>query len=183
MNQYFKSNTLFSATLLDFIVRAFRYRAILPLMFIRQTQTRSSSTGASYFTYRLVESRWLGNKVSQHTLLNPGTNFDLPAEAWSELCTRVEQILRSEEPLFAVDAAIEHTAQHIYSQIIARRGELSSLEIGQTEEFEEVDVNSLQLPPAPSAPNTSPWKPSLKKRYSAACRTFSASHPPSPSTT
>ena len=50
-----------------------------------------------------------------------------------------------EEPLFAVDAAIEHTAQHIYSQIIARRGELSSLEIGQTEEFEEVDLNSLQL--------------------------------------
>jgi hypothetical protein len=114
-------------------------------MFIRQTQTRPNSTGASYFTYRLVESRRLGKKVSQHTLLNLGTNFELPAEAWPELWTRVEQILRSEEPLFAVDAAIEHTAQHIYSQIIARRGELSSLEIGQTEEFEEFDVNSLQL--------------------------------------
>lgn len=113
-------------------------------MFIRQTQTRSSSTGSSYFTHRLVESRRVGRKVSQHTLLNLGTNFDLPADAWPELCTRVEQILNSEQPLFAVDPAIEQSAQHIYSQIIARRGELGSLDNEEAAHFEEVDVNSLQ---------------------------------------
>ena len=64
-------------------------------MFIRQTQTRSTNTGESYFTHRLVESRRVGRKVSQHTLLNLGSNFDLPTEAWPELCTRVEQILNS----------------------------------------------------------------------------------------
>ncbi len=113
-------------------------------MFIRQTQTRSSATGGSYFTHRLVESRRVGRKVSQHTLLNLGTNFDLPREAWPELCTRIEQILNSEQALFAVDPAIEQSAQHLYAQIIARRGEIQALNIKDNPHFEEVDVNSLQ---------------------------------------
>jgi hypothetical protein len=57
---------------------------------LQPSNTRLSSTGDSYFTYRLVESRRLGKKVSQHTLLNLGTNFYLPVEAWPEFCTRVE---------------------------------------------------------------------------------------------
>jgi len=113
-------------------------------MFIRQTQTRSSSTGDPYFTHRLVESTRVGKKVSQHTLLNLGANFDLPTEAWPELCTRIEQILNSESPLFTVDAAIEKSAQHIYSQIIARKGELQTLGNEKNQHFEEIDVNSLQ---------------------------------------
>lgn len=113
-------------------------------MFIRQTQTRSTNTGESYFTHRLVESRRVGRKVSQHTLLNLGSNFDLPTEAWPELCTRVEQILNSEQPLFGVDAAIEKRAYHIYNQIIARRGELQALPNKEATDYEEVDINSLQ---------------------------------------
>ena len=97
-------------------------------MFIRQTQTRSSGTGEAYFTFRLVESRRVGKKVSQHTLLNLGSNFDLAKEVWPELCARISQLLEAEEPLFEVDAAIEESAQHIYSQILARRGELQALE-------------------------------------------------------
>ena len=113
-------------------------------MFIRQTQTRSNGTGDSYSTYRLVESRRVGKKVSQHTLLNLGTNFDLPTEAWQELCTRIEQVLNSEQPLFASDATLEKKAQHIYSQIIARRGELQTSNNDEIPSYEEVDVNSLQ---------------------------------------
>ena len=113
-------------------------------MFIRQTQTRSNSTGDSYFTYRLVESRRAGKKVSQHTLLNLGTNFDLPTDAWPELCTRVEQILNSEQPLFGCDATIEKKAQHIYHQIIARRGEFQTSNNEEAPSYEEVDINSLQ---------------------------------------
>jgi len=115
-------------------------------MFIRQTQTRSSSTGDPYFTHRIVESRRVGRKVSQHTLLNLGANFDLPKEAWPELCTRIEQILNSEQALFTVDPAIEKSAQHLYSQIIARRGEIQKLsdKNEQKQHFEEVDINSLQ---------------------------------------
>ena len=117
---------------------------ILRVMFIRQTQTRSNSSGEVYFTYRLVESKRVGRKVSQHTLLNLGTHFDLSTEAWPELCTRIEQILSSEQPLFASDPTIEKKAQHIYGQIIARRGEIQSLGDSETPHFEEVDVDSLQ---------------------------------------
>jgi transposase len=115
-------------------------------MFIRQTQTRSSSSGGSYLTHRLVQSIRAGRKVSQHTLLNLGTSFDLPREAWPELCTRIEQILDSQEPLFAVDPTIEQSAQSIYSQIIARRGELhkQGSRSQENQHFEEVDINSLQ---------------------------------------
>lgn len=113
-------------------------------MFIRQTKTRSSSVGGSYFTHRIVESRRVGKKVSQHTLLNLGSNFELPKEAWPELCTRIEQILNSEDPLFSPDATIERTAQHIYSQIIARKGELQAPDNNEDQDFQEVDVNSIR---------------------------------------
>ena len=113
-------------------------------MFIRQTKTRSSSAGGSYFTHRIVESRRVGKKVSQHTLLNLGSSFELPKEAWPELCTRIEQILNSEDPLFSPDATIERTAQHIHSQILARKGEPQAPGNNEDQDFQEVDVNSIR---------------------------------------
>ena len=110
-------------------------------MFIRQTKTRSSDSGADYFTYRIVESSRVGKKVSQHTLLNLGSNFDLQKEAWPELCTRISELLKSEEPLF--DVAIEQSAQHLYTQILARRGDLQAFEDKKSEDYQEVDVNSI----------------------------------------
>ena len=113
-------------------------------MFIRQTKTRSSDSGADYFTYRIVESSRVGKKVSQHTLLNLGSNFNLQKEAWPELCTRISELLKSEEPLFEVDAAIEQSAQHLYTQILARRGDLQALEEKKSKDYQEVDVNSIK---------------------------------------
>ena len=117
-------------------------------MFIRQTKTRSASDGGSYFTHRLVESKRVGAKVRQRTVLNLGTNFDLPKDLWPELCIRIEQILNSEQPIFAPDPSIEKNAQHFYSQIIAHRGEIKQLDekLGaeDTGNFEEVDINSIQ---------------------------------------
>ena len=72
-------------------------------MFIRQTKTRSTSDGGSYFTHRLVESKRVGAKVRHRTVLNLGTNFDLPKDLWPELCIRIEQILNPEQPIFATD--------------------------------------------------------------------------------
>ena len=113
-------------------------------MFIRQTKTRSSDAGEDYFTYRIVESRRVGRKVSQHTLLNLGSNFDLPKEAWPELCTRISELLQGEEAFFEVDPAIEQSAQHLYTQILARRGELQALEDQKSQDYQEVDINSIK---------------------------------------
>lgn len=46
-------------------------------MFIRTTTTRNSTTGETYMTHRLVESRRVGGKVRQVTLLNLGRQFPL----------------------------------------------------------------------------------------------------------
>jgi transposase len=117
-------------------------------MFIRQTKTRSTSDGSSYSIHRLVESNRVGDKVRQRSVLNLGTNFDLPKDLWPELCIRIEQFLNAEQPLFAVDPAIEKSAQHIYSQIIARRGNVKQLsaqdETKDTTNYQEVDINSIQ---------------------------------------
>ena len=123
---------------------SYRLVAIVLAMFIRQTQTRSSATGETYFTFRLVESRRVGKKVSQHTLLNLGANFNLAKEEWPELCTRISQLRAAEQPLFELDPATEQSAQHIYSQILARRGEIQSLEAPKGQDYQEVDVNSIK---------------------------------------
>jgi hypothetical protein len=114
-------------------------------MFIRQTKTNTSSSGEAYLTYRLVESRREGKKVFQRTLLNLGRNFTLPREDWSELCVRIDQILTGQKPLFPAGPAIEEQAQHFYSQLIALRSEALPAGAAAVEDFQEVDVNSLQL--------------------------------------
>lgn len=114
-------------------------------MFIRQTKTNSSASGQAYFTFRLVESKRVGKKVQQRTLLNLGRNFDISRNDWPELCCRVEQLLDGEMSLFALDKSIEKKAQHIYSQIIALKAGTPSSENTQTSDFREIDVDSLEI--------------------------------------
>ena len=44
-------------------------------MFVRRTQTRTSTDGERYFTHRLVCSHRIGSRVRQRTLLNLGRHF------------------------------------------------------------------------------------------------------------
>ena len=49
-------------------------------MFICRTQTRSRSSGQTYFTHRLVRSHRVSCKVRQQTLLNLGSHFPIPRQ-------------------------------------------------------------------------------------------------------
>ena len=60
-------------------------------MFIRRTKTRSAQ-GHDYFTFRLVESVRIGDKVRQRTLLNLGSDFSLPKSQWSELVGAIDAV-------------------------------------------------------------------------------------------
>ena len=114
-------------------------------MYIRQTKTRhASQNGKDYYTFRLVESKRIDNKVKQRTLLNLGTDFSLPKDQWAELCIRIQQLLDAEAALFEVPAEIEQLAQSIYSQILARQGDININEQKTESDFQEIDVNSLQ---------------------------------------
>ena len=134
-------------------------------MFIRRTQTNNTATGEAYFTHRLVRGERIGGKVRQITVLNLGRHFSIRQEDWPLLCGRIEQLLQPQDSLLvlACPASIEQAAQRYAGQLIARAPQVGSsveahakpaamLESGvpvapaQTpSDFQEVDINSLQL--------------------------------------
>ena len=111
-------------------------------MFIRRTLTRRTS-GKDYHSHRLVESRRDGAKVRQRTLLNLGSDFDLPKDAWPLLCRRIDEILNGQAPLIdETPGVVEEQAQRIAAQLLAR-GRAGDAEA--VRERVAVDVASLEL--------------------------------------
>lgn len=89
-------------------------------MFIRTTPTRNSTTGETYITHRLVESRRVGGKVKQVTLLNLGRQFPLVKERWPELCARLDQLLSGQQDLMPAMESVERYAQHCFARLVAQ---------------------------------------------------------------
>jgi transposase len=118
-------------------------------MFIRRTNTRNRKTGEAYFTYRLVQAVRVGKVVSQRTLLNLGTHFDLPQAEWADLAGRIGEVLQGQAALPVVNPAVEAQAQRYAAQLIARQGIEADTGDGAattvTERFQEVDLSTLDL--------------------------------------
>lgn len=136
-------------------------------MFIRQTRTRNKITGEGYFTHRLVRGERIGGKVRQITVLNLGRHFPIKQEDWPLLCCRIEDLLHSQDGLFAsgVSDHIERAAQRYARQLIERAAlpEQDAVAItaspdsgiahpttgcaapiSAAPDYQEVDINSLQ---------------------------------------
>ena len=125
-------------------------------MFIRSTTTRNSTAGETYVTHRLVESRRVGGKVRQVTLLNLGRHFPLPKARWKDLCERIEQLLNGQQALVPMDVSpsVERHAQQVFARLLAQGsaavpcpGEAtqSSASARTPPSFAEVDPDSLEL--------------------------------------
>jgi len=110
-------------------------------MYIRQTTTQRKSDGVIYQTYRLVESTRMGNKVRQHTLLNPGSHYPIPREQWGALTDRIEGILHHQESLFS-EPDIEAEAQRLASKLIGKNKEYAPSE--EASDYRTVNVDSLE---------------------------------------
>ena len=91
-------------------------------MYVRRTQTRSSTSGERYYTHRLVQSKRIGDKVKQITLLNLGRHFDVDQDHWPLLCTRIDELLSTQPTLVPLDCppAVERHAQRIAAQLVTR---------------------------------------------------------------
>ena len=73
-------------------------------MYIIKTLSKSKTDkNKKYYTYRMMESIRIGKKVKKRTLLNLGSDFDLPQERWAELSGRIDDILHQRESLFALE--------------------------------------------------------------------------------
>ena len=114
-------------------------------MFIRRTQTRSSRSGESYFTFRLVRSERIGSKVRQRTLLNLGRHFEVAQSAWPVLCRRIDEVLTGQLPLNPdCPAELETHAQRIAAQLLARERTGTPV-AAHRPDIQRVDVDSLEL--------------------------------------
>ncbi len=116
-------------------------------MFIRRTKTRTVGTQDHYFTFRLVKSVRIGNKVRQRTLLNLGAHFDLPPAQWPLLYQRLDDLLAGQATLMDYPEAVDNHAQRIVAQLISRQAETSpdADDTSSTGDQQSVDVDSLQL--------------------------------------
>jgi hypothetical protein len=123
-------------------------------MYVRRTQTRSTATGESYFTHRLVRSERNGRKVRAVTVLNLGRHFSVPQEHWPAFCARVEEIVFGQAALLPMEypSSVETAAQRYAALILARQGEsrpapsdpATAPEAADTD-IQTVDVNSMEL--------------------------------------
>ena len=124
-------------------------------MYIRRTQTRSTATGETYFTYRLVRSERHGQKVRAVTVLNLGRHFPVPKEHWPVLCARLEELIHGQQALLPFDSppSVEAAAQRYAALVLARRGERQAAPAAGAEipeaavaaDVQSVDVDSLEL--------------------------------------
>jgi alpha-glucuronidase len=94
-------------------------------MYIRRTQTRSTTTGESYTTYRLVRSMRTGDRVRQVTVLNLGRHFAVAQAHWPTLCARLEQLLSGQGVLLDLECppGVEREAQRLAAALLAREGD------------------------------------------------------------
>ena len=116
-------------------------------MFIRRTQTRSTPSGQTYFTHRLVRSHRVSGKVRQQTLLNLGRHFAIPRDDWPLLCRRLDQILSGQLPLLQeVSTQLEEEAQRMAERLL--EGEADVTGAGgeaSSEDLQTVEVDSVEL--------------------------------------
>ena len=123
-------------------------------MFVCRTRTRSRA-GKQYFTFRLVRSQRVGDKVRQRTLLNLGSQFPIQRDHWRSLTQRIQQILDPQPELLPIQCppAVEAEAQRISARLLAEGVSLADpapdtaplQPSGRQPDLQCVDVNSLQL--------------------------------------
>ncbi len=116
-------------------------------MYIRRTTIKSRRTGEPYYTYRLVESVRVNNKIRQKTRLNLGRHFEVPRAQWIALVQRIEHILKAQTELFPVELEPqwEEMAQR-YAALLINASARQSEGAGQTvADYQSVDIDSLAL--------------------------------------
>jgi len=112
-------------------------------MYIRRTTIKSRKDGRQYYTYRLVESNRTGKKVKQRTILNLGRDFSLPRDQWSDLVSRIEELVSGQKSLFPSSKNIEKLAQH-YAALIIQSHQQREPD-NNTSDYQEIDLASLQV--------------------------------------
>ena len=80
-------------------------------MYIIKTVSKSKKDGTKkYYTFRLMESQRIGDKVKKITLLNLGSDFSVDQEHWANFSKRIDDIINKTPSLFEFDKDLESLA-------------------------------------------------------------------------
>jgi len=119
-------------------------------MYIRKVTHVDKKNRKEYYTYKLVESVRTEKGPRQRTLLNLGTDFELPEEKWKVLADRIESILRGRQPLVPFPEEIETLARTYAKKLIryqgeyaSKKGDVSSCGVEEPD-YHRVDINTLE---------------------------------------
>ena len=80
-------------------------------MYIIKTISKSKKDSTKkYYTFRLMESQRIGDKVKKITLLNLGSDFSINQEHWANFSKRIDDIINRTPSLFEFDKDLESLA-------------------------------------------------------------------------
>ena len=114
-----------------------------PMYIIKTTSKSKKNSSLKYYTYRLVESIRVGDKVKRITLLNLGSDFNVDQSDWSTLSKRVDEIINHRSTLFEIDKELERVAQQYAIQIISTQAKKDE-DIKIEDNYKEIDISSVK---------------------------------------
>lgn len=118
-------------------------------MFIRKTKIKSKQGDeGGYYSYRIVESERVGDKVQQRTLLNLGKHFDIEPAHWPLLMARIQHLLNGQKDVFEDDLKLDHAleaAAHRYAAAILQKHAQPAGKPDQKSHFESVNLNEIEV--------------------------------------
>jgi len=112
-------------------------------MFIRAVEHKNKKNSRKYRTYKLVDSVRTERGPRQTTILNLGTDFNLPKEHWKQLANCIEKIVTDQQRLFEYPLKIKALAEQYARRVIQKRSVVIVPEKKSAPDYARVDLNSI----------------------------------------
>ena len=115
-------------------------------MYIIKTVSKSKKDGTKkYYTFRLMQSLRVGDKVKKITLLNLGSDFNIDQEHWANFSKRIDDIINKTPSLFEFDKDLESQAQQYATRLILLQAKKIDNEQSDTDDnkYKEIDTTSI----------------------------------------
>lgn len=112
-------------------------------MFIRETKKSNKGYKKQFVYHLLVESYRTDKGPRQRVLLDLG-KLTIPKEQWKLLANRIEEIVIGQKSFLELEPEIETLAKHYASLLINKNLNKQKEEKGYSQEFKEIDVNSVK---------------------------------------
>jgi len=113
-------------------------------MFIRAVEHKNKKNRRRYLTYKLVDSVRTERGPRQTTVLNLGTDFDLPKEHWKELANCIEEIATGQSSIIGYSEQIKLLAEKYAKRVVRKQACVVEPEKHDyAAEYSTVDLNSL----------------------------------------